>query len=390
MQYIRTYNSISPKGLALFPSSSYQTDAVVGEPDAIMLRSHNLHLEPIPKYVKAIARCGAGTNNIPVDECTGKGIVVFNTPGANANAVKELVIASMLMTCRHLLDASIYCNSLNTQQAKEAFKQQVEAGKKKFGGLELRGKTLGVIGLGAIGASVAHAALSLGMKVIGYDPVLSVDAAWRLSAEIERAEQLTSLLGRCDFVTVHVPANEKTRNLLNGDLLGQIKSNAVLLNFARDTIVDEQAVLQALQLGKLKYYVSDFPTPALAGQDNILLLPHLGASTDEAEELCACMAANQLMDFLENGNIKNSVNFPSIFLERSGGHRITFANKNIPGVLNDVLSLLSDMKINVLDMLNKSRQEVAYTIVDVEQLPSEQLLTTISQMEHVFHVCSYH
>ena len=389
MHYIRTYNAISPRGLVLFPQANYQTDAVVGEPDAIMLRSHNLHQETLPETVKAVARCGAGTNNIPIDECTKQGIVVFNTPGANANAVKELVLAGMLLASRNVFAASNYCQDLDKTLPTDTLNKQVEAGKKKFGGGELKGKTLGVIGLGAIGASVAHAALSLGMKVIGYDPVLSVEAAWRLSSDVERAEQLSSLLGRCDFVTLHVPANAHTKGLLNAEALGNTKRGTVLLNFARDSIVEEAAALAALEEGRLSYYVSDFPCPAMMGRDDVFLLPHLGASTSEAEDNCAIMAAEQLMDFLENGNIKNSVNFPAIHLERNEGHRITFANDNVPGVLNHVLTLLTEMEINVIDMLNKSRAEVAYTILDVEQEPTDELVKAIEQVEHVFHVSRY-
>ena len=386
MHYIRTYNAISPRGLALFPKDNYQTDAVVGEPDAIMLRSHNMHQEPIPLRVKAIARCGAGVNNIPVEQCTKDGIVVFNTPGANANAVKELVLAGMLAASRNLLAATNYCADLDASLDPEDYKKQLEAGKKRFGGAEIKGKTLGVIGLGAIGADVAHAAIGLGMKVIGYDPALSVSAAWRLSSSVERAEQLSSLLARCDFVTVHVPANAHTINLLNADNLTHLKTGAVLLNFARETVVNEAAMLACLESGRLANYVCDFPTPATTGNNKIFLLPHLGASTTEAEDNCAMMAAEQLIDFLENGNIKNSVNFPEIYLERSGGHRITFANDNVPSVLSHVLALLSEMKINVIDMLNKSRAEIAYTILDLEQQPTDELIQAIGKVEHVFHV----
>lgn len=389
MHYIRTYNAISPRGLALFPQDQYQADAVVNEPDAIMLRSHNLHNETLPETVKAVARCGAGTNNIPIEECTKQGVVVFNTPGANANAVKELVLAGMLVASRNLSDAATYCQNLDTSLETEAFNKMVEGGKKKFGGSELKGKTLGVIGLGAIGASVAHSALSLGMNVIGYDPALSVEAAWRLSSDVERAEQLGSLLGRCDYVTLHIPANKHTIGLLNAETLGSMKRGSVLLNFARGPIVEEEAVLSVLEEGRLGYFVSDFPAPALMGRDDVLLLPHLGASTEEAEDNCAMMAAEQLMDFLKNGNIKNSVNFPEIALERSEGFRITFANDNVPGVLNNVLTLLTDMQINVIDMLNKSRAEVAYTILDIEQEPSDELVQAIEAVEHVFHVSRY-
>ncbi|MCM2678876.1 3-phosphoglycerate dehydrogenase family protein [Echinimonas agarilytica] len=386
MHSIRTYNAISPTGLSLFPSDSYHVDSVVGEPDAIMLRSHNLHQESFPDKVKAIARCGAGVNNIPIEQCTEQGIVVFNTPGANANAVKELVLAGMLMSSRNLSTAAEFCQNLDQSLAIEDFNKLVEGGKKRFVGSELTGKTLGVIGLGAIGANVAHAALALGMKVVGYDPVLSVDAAWRLSSEVERADNLPSLLARCDFVTVHVPANEYTVNMLNAENLEQAKRGLVILNFARGTIVEENAIVSEIESGRIHRYVSDFPSAQLMGREQVILLPHLGASTGEAEDNCAQMAARQLMDFLENGNIKNSVNFPEIHLSRTEGHRIAFANDNVPKVLSTVLAVLSDMDINVIDMLNKSRGEIAYTILDVEHLPTDDLIQAIENIEHVFHV----
>ncbi|MBD1391401.1 3-phosphoglycerate dehydrogenase [Neiella sp. HB171785] len=389
MRSIRTYNAISQKGLVLFPEAQYKVDSVVGEPDAIMLRSHNLHQETFPESVKAIARCGAGVNNIPVDECTKQGIVVFNTPGANANAVKELVLGGMLLASRNLLDAASFSQALDTTLESGEFNKKVEGGKKKFVGSELTGKTLGVIGLGAIGANIAHAALALGMKVVGYDPVLSVEAAWRLSSEVERADNLPSLLARCDYVTLHVPGNEHTKHMLNAENLEQAKRGLVLLNFARGSVVEEAAVLTELESDRIAKYVCDFPSPALMGRNDVILLPHLGASTGEAEDNCAEMAARQLMDFLENGNIQNSVNFPNLRLERSEGYRITFANDNVPSVLSSVLALLSEMNINVIDMLNKSRGEVAYTILDVEQQPTDELLAAIEAFEHVSHVNTF-
>ncbi|GGA67386.1 D-3-phosphoglycerate dehydrogenase [Neiella marina] len=389
MRSIRTYNAISQKGLVLFPEAQYKVDSVVGEPDAIMLRSHNLHQETFTDSVKAIARCGAGVNNIPVEECTKQGIVVFNTPGANANAVKELVLGGMLLASRNLLDAASFSQLLDTNLESGEFNKKVEGGKKKFVGSELAGKTLGVIGLGAIGANIAHAALALGMKVVGYDPVLSVEAAWRLSSDVERADNLPSLLARCDYVTLHVPANEHTKNMLNAENLEQAKRGLVLLNFARGSVVEEAAVLAELESDRIAKYVCDFPSPALMDRDDVILLPHLGASTGEAEDNCAEMAARQLMDFLENGNIQNSVNFPNLRLERSEGYRITFANDNVPAVLSGVLALLSEMNINVIDMLNKSRGEVAYTILDVADQPTDELLAAIEAFEHVSHVNTF-
>ncbi|MDG3087974.1 phosphoglycerate dehydrogenase [Vibrio hannami] len=389
MKKIRTYNSISTHGLDRFPRDNYEVASEVSEPDAIMLRSQNLHDTEFPVQVKAIARCGAGVNNIPVSDCTHQGIVVFNTPGANANAVKELVLTGMLISSRKILDGVGFAERLVGQKDNPEFSKLVEKEKKNFVGSELAGKTLGVVGLGAIGASVAHAALALGMKVIGYDPVLSVDAAWQLSSQIKRAENIQWLLARCDYVSLHVPANEHTKDLLNNENLSYVKEGAVLLNFARGTVVNQQALMDSLEVGRLSQYVCDFPSPELLEHPQIILLPHLGASTKEAEENCALMAADQLMDFLENGNIRNSVNFPSISLERTQGHRIAFANDNVPKVLSQVLSVLSDMEINVIDMLNRSRNDVAYTIMDIESEPTDEVLAQIAEVEHVFNVRAF-
>ncbi|WED23866.1 phosphoglycerate dehydrogenase [Vibrio sp. JC009] len=389
MRKIRTYNSISTHGLDRFPRDSYEISSEISEPDAIMLRSQNLHDTSFPDQVKAIARCGAGVNNIPVSDCTHQGIVVFNTPGANANAVKELVLTGMLISSRNVIGGLDFARNLMSERDNPEFSKLVEKGKKDFVGSELAGKTLGVIGLGAIGASVAHAALSLGMKVIGYDPALSVDAAWQLSSQIKRAENMQWLLARCDFVSLHVPANEKTKDLLNADTLSHIKEGAVLLNFARGSIVNQQALLSSLEQECIGQYVCDFPSPELLDHPKVISLPHLGASTLEAEQNCASMAADQLMDFLENGNIRNSVNFPSITLDRTQGYRIAFANDNVPKVLSHVLSVLSDMEINVIDMLNRSRDDIAYTIVDIASEPTDELLAQISSVEHVFNVRTF-
>ena len=389
MLKIRTYNSISAHGLDRFPRDSYEIASEISEPDAIMLRSHNLHDISFPRRVKAIARCGAGVNNIPVSDCTHKGIVVFNTPGANANAVKELVLTGMLMSSRNVINGIDFTRDLISERDNPEFSKLVEKEKKNFVGSELAGKTLGVIGLGAIGASVAHAALVLGMKVIGYDPVLSVDAAWRLSSQIQRAENMQWLLARSDFVSLHAPANEHTKDLLNTETLSHVKSGAVLLNFARGSIVNQQALLASLKQGAISQYVCDFPLPDLLEHPQVILLPHLGASTQEAEQNCASMAADQLMDFLENGNIRNSVNFPTINLDRTRGYRIAFANDNVPKVLSQVLAILSEMEINVIDMLNRSRDDIAYTIVDIESEPTEELLAQITAVEHVFNVSTF-
>jgi D-3-phosphoglycerate dehydrogenase len=386
MKLIKTYNTISAKGLDIFPRDQYEVSSECSHPDAILLRSQKLHDEPIADSVKAIARCGAGVNNIPIDKCIEKGIVVFNTPGANANAVKELVLTGLLLASRDIKGGISYADSLTQISDASEMDKLLEKEKKRFSGSEIRGKTLGVVGLGAIGALVANTAIDLGMNVIGFDSALSVEAAWRLSSDIERAENLQSLVAKCDFVTVHVPALETTKGMINSEVLSSAKKGLVLLNFARKEIVDTDAAVTALENGQLGQYISDFPTPSLIGRDNVILMPHIGASTSEAEENCAVMGAEQLIDFLENGNIINSVNFPKIKLERTEGYRITFANDNVPKVLGHVLSMLADLNINVLDMLNKSRNEVAYTILDVEQEPTPELLAALSEVEHVFNV----
>jgi len=388
MKKIRTYNNIADKGLNKFPADSYLVDAVCETPDAILLRSHKLHNEELPESVLAIARAGAGVNNIPVTDYTPQGIVVFNTPGANANAVKELVLASLLLSSRGITQSMNYVNSLASETDAAQLHKKVEAGKKQYGGSELEGKTLGVVGLGAIGAKIANLALSLGMKVIGYDPKLSVEAAWQLSSNVKRAANLHSLLARSDYVTLHVPMIEATRGLMNNDAFSAIKEGAKLINLARGELVEEAAVIAALDSGKLASYIADFPSEALIAHEQVVLFPHLGASTVEAEENCAEMGAAQLIDFLDNGNIVNSVNFPAVSMERTTGYRVTFANDNIPKVLGTVLNLLADLNINVLDIVNKSRDEIAYTIIDIEQEPTPALLEKLSDVEHVFHVRS--
>lgn len=388
MKKIRTYNNIAAKGLAKFPQDNYQVSSTCEDPDAILLRSHKLHNETLPRSVLAIARAGAGVNNIPVSDYTPQGIVVFNTPGANANAVKELVLASLLLGSRGITQSMQYVDSLASETDPAELHKKVEAGKKQYGGSELEGKTLGVVGLGAIGAKIANLALSLGMNVIGYDPKLSVEAAWQLSSSVTRAENLNSLLARSDFVTLHVPVVPATLGFMNEEAFSAIKEGAQLINLARGELVDESAVIAALDSGKLSRYIADFPSEALIAHEKTILFPHLGASTVEAEENCAVMAADQLTDFLNNGNIINSVNFPAVSMDRTTGYRVTFANDNVPKVLGTVLNLLADLNINVLDMVNKSRDEIAYTILDIEQEPTAQLLEEISNVEHVFHVRS--
>ncbi|MDM3870517.1 phosphoglycerate dehydrogenase [Porticoccus sp. W117] len=386
MYKVRTYNQISAKGLDRFPRDNYEIASEFAAPDAFMLRSQKLHDLDVPESVLAAARCGAGVNNIPVDRFSEQGIVVFNTPGANANAVKELVIAGMLLASRDIVGGMNYSQSLTDIDDAAVMSKDVEAAKKNYAGGEISGKTLGVVGLGAIGSIIANTALELGMNVVGYDPAISIEAAWSLSSRVERMENLQALLSRCDFITLHVPAIEATHHMINAEMLRCCKPNAVLLNFAREQIVDEEALVEALEQNQLGKYVADFPSPLLLGRDNVLLLPHLGASTSEAEENCAVMAADQLMDFLENGNILNSVNFPKTRMGRNGGHRITFCNRNVSGVLGQVLSILADRSINVIDMVNKSRGDVAYSIIDVEQQPGDEVIAAIADIEEVVRV----
>jgi D-3-phosphoglycerate dehydrogenase len=365
---------------------SFEVGPDVENPDAIVLRSQKLHDETIPDSVLAVARAGAGVNNIPIDDYTHRGIVVFNTPGANANAVKEIVAAALLLGSRRILAGMNRVQELIDISDPAVMAEQLEKEKKQFGGGEIAGKTLGVVGLGAIGSMVANMALELGMHVAGYDPALSVEAAWRLSSRVEKMESLEALLKVSDFVTLHVPAIEQTRHLINSAALLRFKPGARLLNFAREEIVDADAVVAALDEGRLEAYLSDFPLPALLGREDCLLFPHLGASTGEAEENCAVMAAEQLMDFLENGNIINSVNYPQTRMARDGGYRITFANENVPRVLGTVLSVLADHDVNVIDMVNKSLHDMAYNIIDVESEPTPEIIEKISSAEGVVHM----
>ncbi len=383
MYKVRTYNQISSKGLDRFPRESYEIASEFAQPDAFMLRSHKLHGEDIPESLVAIARAGAGVNNIPVADYSNKGVVVFNTPGANANAVKELVAASLLLGSRDIIGGINYAQSLSDMSDAGEMSKLLEKEKKRFAGSELQGKTLGVVGLGAIGANVANMALELGMKVIGYDPAISVEAAWQLSSAIGKMDNLQSLLANADFVSLHVPAIDATRHMINAETLRCFKPGATLLNFAREEIVDTSALVAALDDKQLGAYIADFPAPNLLGRADVILTPHIGASTQEAEENCAIMAADQLMEFLQNGNIKNSVNFPPIAMARSEGYRITFSNDNVPKVLGNVLGILADSNNNVIDLLNKSRNDIAYNIIDVEQQPSDDIVAAIAAVEGV-------
>ncbi|HMS27152.1 MAG TPA: phosphoglycerate dehydrogenase [Burkholderiaceae bacterium] len=384
---IKTYNKISVKGLDRFAREAYEVGSDIGSPDAVLLRSQKLQGVEVPASLLAVARAGAGTNNVPVAEYSQQGIVVFNTPGANANAVKELVMAGMLLATRGILPGMAYVNSLTQMTDAAEMHAHLEKEKARFAGGEIKGKTLGIVGLGAIGSMVADMALAMGMKVVGFDPALSIDAAWRLSSDVQRMENLQALMARSDYISLHVPALDVTKHLINEAALALVKPHAVLLNFARETIVDSAAVKRSLDAGKLGRYVCDFPEPDLLNHTGVIAMPHIGASTEESEENCAVMAANQLMDYLENGNITNSVNFPAMSMGRvPGTHRITFSNDNVSGVLGHVLSVLADKKVNVLDMMNKSRGDMAFNIIDVESKPEADVLAAIAAVEHVIRV----
>ncbi|MBT3566554.1 MAG: phosphoglycerate dehydrogenase [Porticoccus sp.] len=386
MYRVRTYNKLSSKGLDRFNSENYDVSSDAVDPDAFMLRSQKLHDEEIPMSVKAVARAGAGVNNIPIEKFTEKGIVVFNTPGANANAVKELIASALFISSRDIFGGMNYVQGLTDIKDAGEMSKLLEKQKSQFAGSEVMGKTLGVVGLGAIGSMVANMALELGMNVVGFDPAMSVEAAWRLSHKVEKMDNLQSLLAKADFITLHVPALDVTKHLINAETLTFMKASAVLLNFAREEVVDSSAVRHALDHKNLSKYVTDFPTPELLGRKDVILMPHIGASTEEAEENCAIMAADQLMDYLERGNIRNSVNFPATKMPKNSGYRITFCNKNVPKILGSVLSLLADCSLNVIDMVNKSRNDVAYNIIDVESEPTQELLKKISNVEGIFSV----
>lgn len=387
MYQIRTYNKISDKGLSLFPKAQYNVVEDIQQPEAILLRSQKLHGEILPESVVAVARVGAGTNNIPIEEYTQKGIVVFNTPGANANAVKELVVSSLLLSSRGIVQGRDFVNSLDHIKDTDEMSKLLEKEKKRFAGNELMGRTIGIVGLGAIGSLVADVALALGMKVVGFDPALSIDAAWKLSSQVRPMESMEALLAEVDYLSLHVPAIPATKHLISADTLKLMKNEATILNFARAAIVDADAVVNALNMGQLKQYICDFPEPCLIGHDKVIALPHLGASTAEAEENCAIMAVNQVRDYLENGNIINSVNFPRTSMRRgSAACRITFTNKNIPGVLGDLLSIFAENNVNVIDMVNKSRDDVAYNILDLESCPSDKVIQLIQNVEHIFNL----
>ena len=364
MHRIKTLNAISSHGLNRFPKDEYEIGSDVEDADAWLVRSADLHQQTIPDSVLAVARAGAGTNNIPVTDLSARGVPVFYTPGANANAVKELVLAGMLLSARNIVPALSFEHGLSGDG--DGMSNAVESGKKQFVGFELPGRTLGVVGLGAIGVEVANAAQALGMKVLGFDPAISIRHAWQLSSKVDRASTIEEVLKKADMVTVHVPLIESTKNLVNADRIAFMKNRAVLLNFARAGIVNEEAVLAALEAGEIRGYVCDFPSPALHGHPKVIALPHLGASTIEAEANCAVMAADALRDFLENGNITNSVNFPEAVLDRGEGtRRIAVANRNVPNMVAEMSTLVGDTGLNIANLLNKSRGDLAWTMFDV-------------------------
>ena len=378
---ILTLNNIAVEGLRRLPRERYEVASEIAHPDAILLRSHKMHGMEIPTTVAAIGRAGAGTNNIPIDAMSARGVPVFNAPGANANAVKELAIAGMLIGARNLCRASEYVVGL--EESGDALNKAVEAGKKQFVGFELPGKTLGVIGLGAIGVEVANAAFALGMKVVGFDPAITVRSAWQLSSGVEHAETLDQLFQHADFVTLHVPLMDATRNLVNADRLRLMNDGGVLVNFARSGIVDDAAAIAALDSGKLHAFVTDFPTPELIAHPKAVALPHLGASTAEAEENCAIMVAENVKDYLENGNIRFSVNFPEARLPRLDAWRITLANANVPNMVGQVSTCIANAGLNIEDLLNQSVGEFAYSIVDVNGEPTQEMLDEIGAIEGV-------
>lgn len=384
MYTIKTINQISETGLAHF-DEQYKIDPEATNEDGIIVRSAALHDEVFPESLKAIARAGAGVNNIPVDRCSEEGIVVFNTPGANANAVKELVFAGMLLSARKIYEGITWAK--NDQEGDLA--KRVEKEKKKFAGSELLGKSLGVVGLGAIGIQVANLALKFGMEVYGYDPYISIDAAWNLSRSVKHAKNLDDIYKNCDYISVHVPLNQDTKHLINEEAIGKMKDGVHLLNFARSGLLDDAAVCNALKQGKVATYVTDFPTDEIQQVEGVITVPHLGASTEEAEENCVVKAVQELKDFLENGNIQNSVNFPNVYMEPSGCARIALIHRNVPKMLAQIADTLAQENVNIENMINKSKKDYAYTLVDVDVTINEQALTNLKAIDGVIRVNLY-
>ena len=385
----KTFNNIAEDGLAVMASKNI--NAVSENPDALILRSHKLVTEEFGHNLSAIARAGAGVNNIPVKNATDLGVVVFNTPGANANAVKELVICGMLLSSRGIVDGINFAKNLESSDS-DALNKMLEAQKKTFAGNELSGKTIGIVGLGAIGSMLAQASQALGMKLVGYDPHISIDSAWRLPREVEKAETLEDLLKKSDYVSLHVPLVEATKNLINADNLKYFKSGSRLINLSRGGIVNSNDVIQALENGSLSKFVTDFPTPELiarsAENSDVILLPHMGASTKEAEVNCAVMAANQIANFLQRGVIINSINFPNVSLERSTPHRLVIITKNEPGMISKITDSIASLNLNIAEMSNKSRDEIAINLIDLEYEASDELVSQLKSIEHVLKVRS--
>ncbi|WP_019024271.1 MULTISPECIES: 3-phosphoglycerate dehydrogenase family protein [unclassified Thioalkalivibrio] len=381
MYRIQTYNNIAIRGLDRFPRDRYEVASDINQPDALMLRSFNLHDVEIPDSVLAVGRAGSGVNNIPVAALSDRGVAVFNAPGANANAVKELVIAGLLLGARNLLPAAGYVQELDP--SKDDFMAAVEHGKKRFTGFELPGRKLAVLGLGAIGVGVANAAKALGMEVVGFDPKVTVENAWRLDSDIERARSVEAALEGADAVTVHVPLTENTRHLVNAKGLEGMNPGAMVLNLAREGIVDDEAVREGLDAERLHAYITDFPVPNMLGHPRVITLPHLGASTTESEENCAVMIADQLRDYLENGNVVNSVNLPTLVLDRKGDTRIAVVNRNLPDRVARISHVLGESNLNILHLMNDSRGDLAYTLLDVDGKPDPSTLEALLQIDGV-------
>jgi len=386
---VKTLSKISPKGLDLLSETACVLDEGSKDPDGVLVRSTKLSESSLNHSLKAISRAGAGVNNIPIDLCTERGVVVFNTPGANSNAVKELVLAALMLSSRNVFSSINFVNNLKHIEKMEELEPFLEENKKKFKGRELSGSTLGVVGLGAIGSKVARMGVALDMKVVGYDPALSVEAAWKLPSEVEPVGSIEELFSRSDFITLHIPAIEKTKGLVNLKLLQNAK-NASLLNFARHEVVHNQSILEALDKGYLTNFITDFPTPELIKRANkqgdIILLPHIGASTSQAEESCAVMAVQQLADFLQNGNINNSVNFPNVYLPRSTKSRIAITNKNVPAMIGQIATTLGELELNIADMTNVSRGGLAYNLIDIENSVNKIALDKLSSIENIINV----
>ncbi|MDF1795202.1 MAG: phosphoglycerate dehydrogenase [Coxiellaceae bacterium] len=385
MYQILKLNNIAEVGLTQLESTQFHVGEEVKKPDAVVLRSYKMHDMEVPASVNVIARAGAGVNNIPIEKMTELGIPVLNTPGANANAVKELVLTGMFLACRHICQAWDFANQLKPDN-NEQLNKTVEASKKQFAGFELPGRTLGLIGLGNIGVKVANAALALGMNVIGFDPSISVKHAWQMSSDVEQAENIDEVIKRSDFISVHVPLNDHTRGMINEINIASMKDGVVLLNFARDGIIDMNGLVKALESGKVASYVTDFPNMALKPFKQVICLPHLGASTKEAEENCAVMAMKQIRRFLEEGTIKNSVNFPNVSLPMTEHPRISIVNRNVPNMVAQITTTLSDADINIIDLLNKSRGDIAYNLLDINIMPSDEVMTKLEQIDGVIKV----